>query len=1008
MAEADSRGDEDNILAQLLPVTAGAVSSQGFVEEDEEEVKYSDTDEDLQPDDPPGRRRREPSQSGQAQEVRSPPGADQGPAQKKHAPISWHEWQGPGEHDTTAGSRAERATRENGSERRRRRDSADGGKHSDRDGREQRSSRRSPGKSGGVESSREWRQRILREAAAERGGDAAAETGGRRSSRERSRGRSERQPEPRSEDRHRSADNPRMGRSSKSQSRDADPEGAAKTGGRRGEVMNPRIGPAGPRELEETEEEAQLRRARKKKSMWDVDTPTPIDNGPRTKPLDARVPRQRSWTPPGPPQVPLPLPPAFEDHHSSMRRSRESMSPPPRRYVHLDYYPAPRGPPPRSPPYYYPLCDRGRRDSRDLPPPPGRETDWERTADMRHRPSSLEPRLHPPHYVERAPYGTSARERRLSPPPPRYYPRELPPARSSPRRRDSPRRRPRAASPRSASPAFLDSRLSLRPQRSAAERRRTPERDAEWHERSRRDSPSRLASRREPAERKPEPRDSPSRLAPRREAAERKPEPRAAAAQPSSRPVSSSKAPEVACRPKEDAHGDPKIADKDGSSRAGLGLSEHKAAAGTADKAPDASRGKSASREGGAEQAGVPSRADPARADDSKSEHRRNRGGQHAAQRSPSANVKADREAASRRDSGQESSGRKRHREADTGTAAQDDKKPRISTAPSGRASDAVADRRPGKESAATPSQQHPSQEDEHRSHDACKAASSAAAPREDREASRRKAQRIPAAGQSGNVEPVSQAGTWGRYSATVVGSASAAPGSAAPHDVQIKPPEEKVPDAGGKERGRNPSIQSPRDNKPKDGAASTRKGQEGDNRNQGKPSADRGSNDRDKHERESSKRVREELREDRGPSRANKRHSADSAAAIDRKASHVAKESAQKSTNGHGHAADRDVKSNGGTALPGPPPLPGSTLAHSAGSTVLKPSAVDEGCMEWFYLDPKGETQGPCSIADFKKWLGAMRVNANLRREYEEFLNCWVWRKGDKANRICLVRLLG
>lgn len=190
--------------------------------------------------------------------VRSPPGADQGPAQRKHAPISWHEWQGPWEHDAAAGSRAERATRENGPERRRRRASADGGKHSDRDGREQRSSRHSPVKSRGVESSRAWRERILREAAAERG--AAAETGARRSSREGSEGRSERQQEPRSEDRHRLDQTPRRGRSSKSQSLDADPEGPANTGDRREDVMNPRIGPAGPRELEETEEEAQLRR----------------------------------------------------------------------------------------------------------------------------------------------------------------------------------------------------------------------------------------------------------------------------------------------------------------------------------------------------------------------------------------------------------------------------------------------------------------------------------------------------------------------------------------------------------------------------------------------------------------------------------------------------------------------------------------------------------------------------------------------------------------------------
>ena len=185
--------------------------------------------------------------------VRSPPGANQGPTERKHAPISWHKWQGPGEPHAAAGSRAERATRESGPERRSQRDSADGGKHSSRD---QGSSRRSPGKIRGDESSREWRHRILREAAAERG--AAAESGARRSSREGSRGRSERQREPLSEKRHRSADTPRRGRPSKSQSRDA--EGAANTGDRREEVVNPRIGPAGPVELEETEEEAQLRR----------------------------------------------------------------------------------------------------------------------------------------------------------------------------------------------------------------------------------------------------------------------------------------------------------------------------------------------------------------------------------------------------------------------------------------------------------------------------------------------------------------------------------------------------------------------------------------------------------------------------------------------------------------------------------------------------------------------------------------------------------------------------
>ena len=70
MAGAGKRDDEDNILAHLLPPTAGAVSPFGFVEEDEEEVNYSETDEDLQSADLPGRGQREASLGGPAQEER--------------------------------------------------------------------------------------------------------------------------------------------------------------------------------------------------------------------------------------------------------------------------------------------------------------------------------------------------------------------------------------------------------------------------------------------------------------------------------------------------------------------------------------------------------------------------------------------------------------------------------------------------------------------------------------------------------------------------------------------------------------------------------------------------------------------------------------------------------------------------------------------------------------------------------------------------------------------------
>ncbi len=58
MAGAEKRDDEDNILAHLLPLTNGAASPFEFVEEDEEEVNYSATDEDVQSEDLPGSSRR--------------------------------------------------------------------------------------------------------------------------------------------------------------------------------------------------------------------------------------------------------------------------------------------------------------------------------------------------------------------------------------------------------------------------------------------------------------------------------------------------------------------------------------------------------------------------------------------------------------------------------------------------------------------------------------------------------------------------------------------------------------------------------------------------------------------------------------------------------------------------------------------------------------------------------------------------------------------------------------
>jgi hypothetical protein len=55
-----------------------------------------------------------------------------------------------------------------------------------------------------------------------------------------------------------------------------------------------------------------------------------------------------------------------------------------------------------------------------------------------------------------------------------------------------------------------------------------------------------------------------------------------------------------------------------------------------------------------------------------------------------------------------------------------------------------------------------------------------------------------------------------------------------------------------------------------------------------------------------------------------------------------------------------------------------------------------------------QGQEQGPCSIANFRLWLARMRGDASMRREYEEFLGCTVWRRGTSAHRrMPLARLL-
>lgn len=158
--------------------------------------------------------------------------------QKQRVPISWQQWQGPSKRDASAAAdRRGQGTAESTSRRRVWHDAAENGaRDSHRDGRPHspERSRRSESRSG--------REGLLtREAAAIR--VASAERAGTATRRDAGTERRGRESGERSPDREREAG------LSRSRSRD-----------RRRPSQDPRIGPSGPKELEETIEEAELRR----------------------------------------------------------------------------------------------------------------------------------------------------------------------------------------------------------------------------------------------------------------------------------------------------------------------------------------------------------------------------------------------------------------------------------------------------------------------------------------------------------------------------------------------------------------------------------------------------------------------------------------------------------------------------------------------------------------------------------------------------------------------------
>jgi len=51
----------------------------------------------------------------------------------------------------------------------------------------------------------------------------------------------------------------------------------------------------------------------------------------------------------------------------------------------------------------------------------------------------------------------------------------------------------------------------------------------------------------------------------------------------------------------------------------------------------------------------------------------------------------------------------------------------------------------------------------------------------------------------------------------------------------------------------------------------------------------------------------------------------------------------------------------------------------------------------EWYYTDPQGTTQGPCSIAEFSEWLTTLGADPQYREEYLKFKEVCVWKHGLK-----------
>ena len=54
-----------------------------------------------------------------------------------------------------------------------------------------------------------------------------------------------------------------------------------------------------------------------------------------------------------------------------------------------------------------------------------------------------------------------------------------------------------------------------------------------------------------------------------------------------------------------------------------------------------------------------------------------------------------------------------------------------------------------------------------------------------------------------------------------------------------------------------------------------------------------------------------------------------------------------------------------------------------------------------WYYVDPQGNTQGPCTIAQFRSWLRTLAEDPRFADEYKQFMSVDVWKEGMQKKQL-------